>query len=60
MGSCQSVTVEGFRGKLIELLKNEAVRNGVEVEPSTDPSIAFTWLIIALAAKSSEKDGALA
>ena len=55
MGSCQAETVDGFRGKLIELLRNEAVRNGVEVELSSDPSIVFTRLIIALATKSPEK-----
>ena len=55
MGSCQAETVEGLRSKLIELLRNEAVRNGVEIEPSSDPSIAFARLIVAMAAKSSEK-----
>ena len=55
MGSCQAETVEGFKAKLVELLRNEAARNGVEVELSGDPSILFTRLILALAAKSSEK-----
>ena len=54
MGSCQAETVERFRDKLIELLGNESVRNGVVVEPSTDPSIFFTRLIISLAAKSPD------
>ena len=55
MGSCQADTVEDFKAKLVELLRNEAVRNGVEVELSTDPSILFTRLILAVAAKSPEK-----
>ena len=52
MGSCQASDIGRFDCKLIELLKSEAVRNGVEVEPASDPSILFTRLIIALAAKS--------
>ena len=55
MGSCQAETVEGLRLKLLELLSNEAVRNGIAVEPSPDPSILFTRLIISLAAKSPQK-----
>ena len=55
MGSCQADTVERFQTKLIELLRNEAVRNDVVVEPSTDPSILFTRLIVALAMKSEGK-----
>ena len=52
MGSCQADTIESFRSKLKELLSNEAVRNGVVLEPSEDPSILFSRLILALAAKS--------
>ena len=52
MGSCQSETVEGFRSKLVESIRNESARNGVAVEPSADPSIFLTRLILALAAKS--------
>ena len=59
MGSCQSETVEGFRVKLVELLRTEAVRNGVTVEMSSDPSILFARLILSLAEKSPEKQMAL-
>ena len=59
MGSCQAETVEGFRVKLVELLRTEAVRNGVAVEMSSDPSILFARLILSLAEKSPEKQMAL-
>ena len=55
MGSCQADTVERFRAKLVELIKSEAERNGVAIEMSSDPSILFSRLIIALATSNAAK-----
>ena len=56
MGSCQSETVEGLKGKVRTMLLKEAMRLGAELRDS-DPSNAFSLLIDDLAAKSPSKDG---
>ena len=56
MGSCQSETVEGLKGKVRTMLLKEATRLGVELR-DPDPSNAFSLLIDDLAAKSPSKDG---
>ena len=52
MGSCQAPDIETFWTKLKEALRNEAVRNGVDLGQSEVASILFSRLIMALAAKS--------
>ena len=54
MGSCQSETIEGLKGKVRTMLQAEAERLGVTLREH-DPSNAFRFLIDDLAAKS--KDG---
>ena len=56
MGSCQSETVEGLKGKVRTMLLKEATRLGVELR-DPEPSNAFSLLIDDLAAKSPSKDG---
>ena len=56
MGSCQSETVEGLKGKVRTMLLKEATRLGVELR-DPDPSNAFSLLIDDLAEKSPSKDG---
>ena len=56
MGSCQSETVDGLKGKMRTMLLKEATRLGVELR-DPDPSNAFSLMIDDLAAKSPSKDG---
>ena len=56
MGSCQSDTVEGLKGKVRTMLLKEATRLGATLR-DPDPSNAFSLLIDDLAAKSPSKDG---
>ena len=56
MGSCQSETVEGLKGKVRTMLLKEATRLGVELR-DPDPSNAFSLMIDDLAAKSPSEDG---
>ena len=56
MGSCQSETLEGLKGKVRTVLFKEATRLGVELR-DPDPSNAFSLLIDDLAVKSPSKDG---
>ena len=56
MGSCQSDTVEGLKGKMRTMLLREATRLGVELRDS-DPTNAFSLMIDDLAEKSPSKDG---
>ena len=56
MGSCQSDTVEGLKGKMRTMLLKEAERLGVRLRDA-DPSNAFSLMIDDLAAKSPSKDG---
>ena len=56
MGSCQSETVEGLKGKVRTMLESEATRLGATLR-DPDPSNAFRLLIDDLAAKSPSKDG---
>ena len=56
MGSCQSDTVEGLKGKMRTMLLKEAERLGVALRDA-DPSNAFSLMIDDLAAKSPSKDG---
>ena len=53
MGSCQSETMEGLRGKVRVMLQSEAERLGVALRDD-DPSNAFRFLIDDLAAKSED------
>ena len=56
MGSCQSDTIDGLKGKMCTMLLAEAERLGVALRAS-DPSNAFRLMIGDLAAKSPSKDG---
>ena len=56
MGSCQSETIEGLKGKVRTMLQAEAERLGAALR-DPDPSNAFRLLIDDLAAKSPSKDG---
>ena len=56
MGSCQSETVEGLKGKVRTMLLAEATRLGATLR-DPDPSNAFRLLIDDLATKSPSKDG---
>ena len=56
MGSCQSETMEGLKGKVRTMLLREATRLGIELR-DPDPSNAFSLMIDDLAAKSPSKDG---
>ena len=56
MGSCQSDTIEGLKGKVRTMLQAEAERLGATLR-DPDPSNAFRFLIDDLAAKSPSKDG---
>ena len=56
MGSCQSETIEGLKGKMRIMLQAEAERLGVALRDA-DPSNAFRLLIDDLAAKSPSADG---
>ena len=56
MGSCQSETIEGLKGKVRTMLLAEATRLGSTLR-DPDPSNAFRLLIDDLAAKSPSKDG---
>ncbi len=54
MGSAQKQTVPELRRRWREMLKNECVRNGVDVEDSEDPATFFERAINALAARSPD------
>ena len=56
MGSCQSETIEGLKGKVRTMLQAEAERLGALLR-DPDPSNAFRFLIDDLAAKAPSKDG---
>ena len=56
MGSCQSDTIDGLKGKVRTMLQAEAERLGATLR-DPDPSNAFRFLIDDLAAKSPSKDG---
>ena len=54
MGSAQKATVAELRRRWREILKNEAMRNGVSVDDDEDPATFFERVIDALAAKSPD------
>jgi hypothetical protein len=55
MGSMQAPTVAEFEEKIVDQLMSRARELGVEIEKSSIPSIVFTRLCEALAAKSPHK-----